>query len=496
MTLALQPHQTYRYRVAVLGIFHESNTFIRQHTTLQEFYKGHLIYGQDILQEYRDAFHEIGGMVEFCYKNDIEVVPVMYAAATPGGIVGREDYETIRDKMLDELVRLMPFDGCLVVPHGAAVAEGYDDMDGDWLLRVREIVGNIPIVGTLDPHANVSERMTDATDTLIAYATNPHVDQRATGEKAAQRLFEILRTAKRPSQVLVHTGLAISIEQQMTAEFPCRVVYDRVKALERLPGIYTISIILGFPYADVPEMGTSIIVTGADRVAAQQTADILAMQIWEMRKSFVGIKTGIAEALEITQKKAGPALLLDMGDNVGGGAPGDSAILLTHIENNTRLRCLVCLHEPALVDFLWPVNKGGEAFVKFGGHYPQFGLEAFEATVRKIYSGDGKFSEDQPRHGGQVHYDMGRIAIVETARGSTILLMSNRIPPFSLRQVTAFGIDPRRYDIIVAKGVNAPIAAYRDVCPAYIQVDTPGFTQADMTRFRYHKRKVPLFPFE
>jgi len=485
-----------RFRVALMGIYHESNTFIETQTTLEDFRSGHLLCGQHIADEYADAFHEIGGMLEYCRNNGIEVVPVLYAEATPGGIIRRADYEEIRDRMLDELKKLGLLDGCLVVPHGAGVAEGYDDMDGDWLMRVREIMGDTPIVGTLDPHANISQQMAQATDTLIAYSTNPHIDQRETGIKAARRLAEILRSRQRPAQVVAHTGLAISIEQQMTAAFPCSVIYERAAGLEQQPGIFSISIVLGFPYADVPDMGTSVIVTGRDTVSAEQTAGILVAQIREMRDQFVGTKTGIAEALSLCENKSGPVLLLDMGDNVGGGSPGDSTILLTHIENSSSLRCLTCIYDPDTVKYLSSAANDSRVLVRIGGAHAQYGLTKFENLVQKVCSGDGKFSEDQPRHGGQVSYDMGEIAIVTTSKGNTVLLMSKRIPPFSMRQVTTFGINPVAYDVIVAKGVNAPVAAYREVCPFFIQVDTPGFTQADMTRFFYRKRRVPLFPFE
>jgi microcystin degradation protein MlrC len=109
---------------------------------------------------------------------------------------------------------------------------------------------------------------------------------------------------------------------------------------------------------------------------------------------------------------------------------------------------------------------------------------------------DGKFKEEQPRHGGQIHYDMGNTAIVVTKEGNMIMLNSKRIPPFSLAQLTSCGVNPATFDVVVAKGVNAPIAAYGPVCPAIIQANTPGVTQADMTKFNFQYRRKPLFPFE
>jgi microcystin degradation protein MlrC len=108
----------------------------------------------------------------------------------------------------------------------------------------------------------------------------------------------------------------------------------------------------------------------------------------------------------------------------------------------------------------------------------------------------GKFEEKGPRHGGQLNYDMGTGAVLRTAAGNTVLLHSKRIPPFSLAQLISCNIDPKQYDVIIAKGVNAPIAAYSEVCPTRLQAYTPGSSQADMTQFEYKNRRKPLYPFE
>jgi microcystin degradation protein MlrC len=120
-------------RIALLGIYHESNTFLDKPTTLSDFRKGHWLFGNDIIREYKDAYHEIGGMKEVLDQEGIELVPVMYAQATPGGIITAETYNDLLQKMMERLKSILPVDGCLVVPHGAAVSEIFADMDGYWL---------------------------------------------------------------------------------------------------------------------------------------------------------------------------------------------------------------------------------------------------------------------------------------------------------------------------------------------------------------------------
>src|SRR5690606_20628475 len=139
------------FRVALLGIYHESNTFIAGTTTCDDFRNGHWLWGDAIRDEYRHAHHEIGGMLEVMDAEGVDVVPIMFAAATPGGIVADDAYEELLTGMLDGLKRAMPVDGCLVVPHGAAVSTSERDMDGHWLQQVRNVLGDdVPMVCTLD----------------------------------------------------------------------------------------------------------------------------------------------------------------------------------------------------------------------------------------------------------------------------------------------------------------------------------------------------------
>ncbi|WP_341837340.1 M81 family metallopeptidase [Chitinophaga pollutisoli] len=487
-------------RVAILGIYHESNTFIAKPTTLDDFRNSHWLMGDAIAREYRHAFHEIGGMLEVLEENNIKAVPVMYAEATPGGTVSAETYDTLLEEMMRGLEAILPVDGCLVVPHGAGVSEEFMDMDGHWLTQLRQRLGaDMPIIGTLDPHANVSPAMTAATNALVAYSTNPHIDQRDTGKKAAALMVETLKGNIHPVQQLMQAPVAISIEQQFTSAEPCKSLYGLAREAAGQPGVLSVSILLGFPYADVPEMGSAfIVITDNDPPLCKRIGEELKDRLVSNRTDFVAEKHDIAALLPKMRNWAKPVLLLDMGDNVGGGSPGNSAYLLAAVESYRMPSCFICIYDPAAVAEAL-AHQPGETFSLSPGNveggYMQ-GTTAFTITVRLLMAADGKFSEDSPRHGGQVNFDMGKIAVVQTGGGNVIMLTSLRVPPFSLRQLTAFGIHPQHFNAVVAKGVNAPIAAYGPVCPTIVQVNTPGVTQADMTRFTYRHRRQPLFPFE
>lgn len=485
-------------RVGLLGIYHETNTFIESATTLADFRDGYWLESGRIRDEYQGANHEISGLIEVIDSApDMELVPIFYAMATPGGLITRDCYEQLLDRMMQLLDEAGPLDACLVAPHGAGVAEGYPDMDGHWLWSLRQKLGaKVPIIGTLDPHANVSQAMIDATDGLIAYATNPHVDQKQTGVAAAWLLVRALRGEISPMQLLVKPPVAISIEQQFTSHQPCLGLYAFAQELKQLHGLVSVSVLLGFPYADVYEMGSGFIVI-ADHsqspVAASQATEAackLSDFLMDHKQAFNGKKSDIEAVLKGLKNHPRPILLLDMGDNIGGGAPGDSTLILEHLEAGGFSGFFICLYDPESVAQCRRVDAGVFTSLSLGGK------NGFQTDVEVIALYDGHFTEDTPRHGGFVHYDMGPTAVVRTLSGNTVMLTTKRTPPYSLRQLTAFGLDPHGFRGIVAKGVNAPIAAYGEVCPSIIQVDTPGVTQADMTLFEYKNRKVPLFPFE
>ncbi len=485
------------FRVALLGIYHESNTFVIIPTVMDDFRNGQYLKGESIIKEYQNAHNEIAGMLEVLDKERIEAIPLLFASATPGGTITAETYNSILHETLEELKKVLPIDACLVIPHGAGVSEEFPDMDGHWLSKVREIVGDtIPIIGTLDLHANVSQLMVSSTNALVAYKQNPHVDMRQRGVESAKLLVNLLNGKTKPVQALVQVPLAISIEQQLTANEPCISLYAYANQLAAEPGILALSIQHGFPYADVHEMGTSIIVVAdGDYEKALSVAKKLEAYILERKQSFVGKKTDIPSALNLINDSVKPVLLLDMGDNVGGGGPANNSCILEAFEESKKYKFFVCMYDPqAVIDA--SLHEQDEQFDLTVIGTGKDGLKTLKLNVKLLRITDGTFQESNPRHGGQINFRMGKTVVVSTKEGGVIMLTSLRVMPFSLQQLISQGVVPSEFDAIVAKGVNAPIAAYAPVCPTIIQVNTPGVTQADMTLFDYQQRRKPLSPFE
>ncbi|MFP6613145.1 MAG: M81 family metallopeptidase [Pirellulales bacterium] len=486
-------------RVGIVGLLHESNTFISEQTQFADFHKDILLEGDDVRRELERAHHEIGGFFAGLEETDIEAVPIFAARAVPHGPVQKNSFIRLLELMFAQFDRAGPLDGLLVAAHGAMVAESFSDADGYWLTRVRDrrAQPRLPIIATLDPHGNLSRPMVEACDALISYRTNPHLDQRDRGIEAANLMAHTLQNKIRPRMAAAFPPLAINIERQGTGDPHLASLYEFADNMLRQPSVLSNSIMLGFPYADVEEMGSAaIVVTNDDADLAPQLASQLGEELWSRRDDFDGRLIGIADALEQAVRLPGPVCLLDMGDNVGGGSPADGTYLVHEIAERRVDRSFVCLCDGAASRWARQAGLGATLEIPVGGKTDgRHGLP-LKGRFTVISLHDGQFREPEPRHGGMSNFDQGQTAIVKSEFGLTIMLTEHRMPPFSIRQLTSCGLDPSSFQILIAKGVHAPIAAYAPVCKHFIRVNTPGCTTADLGALAYKHRRRPLFPFE
>jgi microcystin degradation protein MlrC len=494
------------YRIGILGFLHESNTFVSRLTTLEQFQQDLIVEGHELIARMRSSHHEIGGFLAGLEKFsdsgqcDIETVPLLAARATPSGIIEASCFESLVNRLLSSIEQNQPLDGILVAAHGAAVSQSHPDADGFWLSRVRECLGpDKPIIATLDPHANLSPKMVAACNALIAYRTNPHLDQRERGLEAAQMMVETLQGKIRPVMAAQFPPLAINIERQSTGESHLKNQFDFADALRSNPKMLSNSILLGFPYADVREMGcATIAVADGDEALAADHACQLSDHLWANREQFRGLLVSVEDSMQQIATMADRRVcLLDMGDNVGGGSSADSTVLARALLQRKLGPALVCIADPESVRDCVQAGIGGRAKLTLGGRTDSLHGSPLAVEVQVVSMHSGQFTESLPRHGGITQFDQGRSAVVEVVdHPMTILITSNRMVPFSLQQLISCGITPNDYRILVAKGVHAPLAAYRDVCDHFIRVNTPGSTCADLEQLDFANRRRPLFPFE
>jgi microcystin degradation protein MlrC len=379
------------------------------------------------------------------------------------------------------------------------VTAQHPDADGEVLHQLRNVLGpNVPIIATLDFHANVSIHMVESADALIGYQTYPHVDQRQCGLAAAAMIIRQLRDEIRPAMALVKPPLIINLLGQETEREPMRSLMERARRSEQEPGMLSVSVMAGFPYADVYEMGPAIIaVSDGDRSRAQAVAEDLEERMWNCRGAIFVPCLGPSEAVtRALASKREPVVLVDLGDNVGGGSAGDGTVLLEELIRRDVEGAVIVLYDPAAVAEACRAGLGGEFEGFVGGKTDRWHGEPvlLRGTVGCLHG--GAWVEDEPRHGGHRHNDQGPTAVIETRTGTLVVLDSLRTPPFSLGQLTSLGIDPASRSILVLKAAVAYKAAYAPIAAEVIEVDTPGLTAIDPARFTYQHRRRPLFPLD
>jgi microcystin degradation protein MlrC len=483
-------------RLAVSGFVHESNSFNTLRTDRAAFAAQGLTFGPALLDEWRDAHHEVGGFLEAAAAEGFEPVPVVMAWATPAGPVTDDVFEEVTRALIEGVRRERP-DGLLLALHGAMVTESHLDADGEVLARLRQALGPaFPIVVTLDLHGNLSRRLIDRCTAAVAYRTNPHVDQRECGRRAARLLARTLRGEVRPCAALAKPPLIVNIMAQDTSREPLKSLMDETRALEQRPGILAASLLPGFAYADVPQMGPSVVVvTDGDSALARSEADRLAARLWGARECLTrqlpDAATAVAQALRAEWL---PVVLVDTGDNVGGGSAADGTVLLAEMLRQGATDGVVCLYAPDEVKQCAAAGLGAEVALTVGGKVDRRHGDPLALTGRVRLLHDGTYVELAVRHGGKRVNPMGPTALVEGPGRNLLVLTSLRHPPFSLGQLTCLGVRPERQRLLVVKAAIAYKAAYAPVAGTIIEVDTPGLTAVNPERFAYKHVRRPLYP--
>jgi microcystin degradation protein MlrC len=486
-------------RLAALGLSHETNTFSRVPADYDQFANGGIHRGDEIVRTYRDSNATMAGFLEAADRFGVEVVPLIMAITGPIGTITKDAFDRIVGEMLDLLRAHGPWDGVLLAQHGAAVSEEHPDVDGEVARRVRALGGpDVPVGMAIDMHANVSRQMIEHTTATVIYRTNPHLDPKRRALDCAELVVRTIRGEVRPVQALETPPLVINILKQFTGEEPMLGVVRDVDQAERRPGMLSASAAEGYPYADVHEMGMSFLaVHDGDPAAARDAARWMARRAWERRELFVGDAPSPEEALRRAAEAArGPVVLMDVGDNIGGGSSADSTVLLETAMRLGVRGLLQTLYDPEAVRACVAAGVGATVALDVGGKIDDLHGRPIRVTGRVRVLSDGRFEDPTPTHGGFRFFDGGTTAVLETEDDHTLVLTSRRVGNTSLEQMYSVGVKPERKAIVVAKGVVSPRAAYERIAAEIVLVNTPGVTTADLSFFEYRRRRRPLYPFE
>ena len=416
----------------------------------------------------------------------------MVAGAQPSGTTTREAYESLRDELLADLRGALPVDMVVLGLHGAMVADGYDDCEGDLLQRVRAIVGPDVVVGAeLDPHNHLTPAMVSNANILIAFKEYPHTDVLERGLEVVDLCAATVAKKIQPVVAVVDCEMVVTVH---TSREPARGFVDKLQALEGRDGVLSISVSHGFPWGDVPEMGTKILVyTDGDQAKADALARQLADELIAMRERlevrYPSIDASLDEALAFD---GGPVVLADGADNPGGGAASDSTFILRRlVERGVRDAAVGPLWDPIAVRIAFEAGQGARLAMRIGGKIGPMSGDPMDllCTVKALH-------RDMVMTGlANAPMPLGDCALLE-ADGIEMVLITLRNQAMGTDLFTQLGCDLAAKKIIVVKSSQHFYASFSKVAKHVIYTDAPGSVTRDLRTLPYRHIRRPKWPLD
>ena len=490
--------------VLLAQLSHESNTFSKVLTERTDFQNRWEHEGDAVIRALSGTNTVVGGVVDIAEEEDLTLLPSLATEAEPGGRVAADVYETYVDHIVaDAREHVDEIDGVLLALHGAMVPEGRDDGEGPLIQAVREVVGpDVPIVVTLDLHGNISEAMLEA-DGLVAFETYPHVDMRKTGHRAMDVLLPAARGETTPTMAIERPPVLAPGPNANTSEPPMADLEARARELEAREGVLRVNVMPGFYRADIPIAGFSIpVVTDDDPALAREVAREMAELVWEVRDGFIPEYPGPADAVAEAKRLVadgetvdGPVVVADVGDNPGGGSPGDeTSVLAELLEQDVSNAGFAFIRDPEAVDTCVSAGVGETVSVEIGGKSPDSSTDPVpvDGYVKSIT--DGVFQNTGPMQTGAT-VRLGRTVLLECGSDRSIRLVvaENRKQPWDAELWRHVGVQPERLDVIVVKSANHYRGDYDPMASHVLPVDSPGLNNIDPAKYDFERIRRPMF---
>ncbi len=473
---------------------HETSTFSTVKTTLKDF-DPH--YDQELIHFYKGTRSGIGGFIDVLEKHGAEIIPTIGASATPAGPIANKDYHKIVNTIIKVITKSDTVDGVLLALHGAMIAEDIPEAEGTLLKKIREAVGpKVPIIITLDLHALISKLIVDNCDAIFGYDTNPHIDMYERGVEAAETLIKTIKGEVTPVVAFRKLPMLPPTINQRTTEGPMVKLLEKARRYEESEKVLNVCLFPAFPYADVERVGSAVVaVTDADHELAQRICNELGDEMFSLREEFLKPLTSIEEAVNrAISAPVGPIVLADVADNPGGGAPGDGTEVLRElIKRKAKNVGVACIKDPEAVVKAIEVGVSGRLDMRIGGKTDHMHGEPVrvKGIVRTIT--DGRFVHKSGAVG--VAADVGRTAVIDVD-GIEVILTERSHAPNDPEIYRRNGIEPIDKKILLLKSRGHFRAGYEPFSKEIIEVDAPGLTSPDLTRFTYNNIPHPMWPFD
>jgi len=473
-------------RCYVAGVQHESGSFSPIPTSLRSFVQ--VRWGVDSPQ--RSHVMGYGEACDIAGELGMQVVAGPFYNAEPAMPATAAAWMAIRDRIVDELRAALPVDVVFLCLHGAQMAQGVDDCEGELLTLVRDVVGERVAIGVLlDLHANVSSTMLDAADLLVSCREYPHIDY---GDRAAEMLPVLERIARGEVQPTTAAVRFAAPGVYPTTEDPTKSFVARFTAAQQRPGVLMVAVNHGFEGSDQIDTGCSVVVTTDDDLPlAQSIADEFGQAFLTMIRSQEWTAKGVSEALdEALASQPGPVVMSDSSDNAGGGAASDSTYVLRElIERDAQDVALALLWDPVAVKLCHAAGEGGRIPLRIGGKAgPMSGdpLDVIaEITCVRDDAMQALFGKGEP------NYRLGKSAAIRV-EGVQIVLNSSRQQVFSTHCFSEHGIDPLRTQLLVVKSTQHFMNGFGPIAANVVRCEGPGTMSPDLSVFPYRKVRRPL----
>jgi microcystin degradation protein MlrC len=473
-------------RIAVGGFLHETNTFAPTKAKYDDFVHGGgwpaMALGRDVLKVMRNINVGLAGFVEQAEANGWELVPTISCAASPSAHVTKDAFERVAKVMIDGIRAAGPLDAVYLDLHGAMVTEHLDDGEGEILARVRRVISkHLPLVVSLDLHANVTPRMVEHADALIAYRTYPHVDMADTGRAAAHHLAMLLGTKQRMAKAFRQLPFLIPISWQCTGDQPCKSIYRRLAALES-DAVPTLSFAPGFPAADFRDCGPSVFAYGRTQADADAAADEMTKLIISHESNFDGrIFTpdeGVRYAMELARSARKPIVIADTQDNPGAGGDSDTTGMLRALVRNNATRAAIgVICDPRSAKAAHAAGVGAIVTLALGGRSGIPGDAPYKESFIVENLSDGQFVATGPYYGGR-DMDMGPSAALRIG-DVRVVVSSHRAQLADQSMYRYVGIEPSDQSILVNKSSVHFRADFEPIAEKLIICAAPGAMPAD-----------------
>jgi microcystin degradation protein MlrC len=490
-------------RIAVGGFHHETNTFAPRKTTLDDFLHSasypHMPRGADLPPAVRGQNLPVAGFIEQALAHGHEILPTVWAGASPAAAVSDDAFEEVLATLLRDLEAALPVDAVYLCLHGAMVSESQADGEAELLSQVRALVGEIPIVVSLDFHANVSAEMVELATALTAFRTYPHIDVADTGRRALALLDGILDAGVPPAKAYRPVPFLIPLVWQCTLSDPMRRIMGTLEGLEADTGA-SLSFAAGFPLADVPVCGPSVLAYAAEEKTAAEVADLLYEMIVAAEADFAGHLFEADEAVSHARERyrGKPIVLADTQDNPGAGAASDTTWLLEElVREDAKDAALAILCDPAAAEAAHAAGQGAELELALGatsgqpGHRPFHGCFTVEALSDGEFEGSGRMSAGSPFH-------LGPSALLRIG-GVRVVVASRKTQASDQAIFRHLGLDPAAQRILVLKSSVHFRDDFQDLVDEILIVRAPGPNLADHCQLPYARlrrgiRLMPLGP--